>query len=111
MGTSSTPTKRLMTPSRRALLTGAGASVAAVAMPQIVAADDRRTEILRKLREVGALKFGDPIPAWLDKPNGWGGLLSALCRDAADLIEETPQADTVEYAVEWRIGPNGWYYK
>lgn len=43
-------------------------------------------EILRRLRDVAALKLTDEPPAWMGN-NNWAPRLSALCKDAADLIE------------------------
>jgi hypothetical protein len=44
-------------------------------------------ETLRKLREVANLKITDNTPAWMGGTNEWAKHLSALCKDAADLLE------------------------
>jgi hypothetical protein len=46
-------------------------------------------ETLRKLREVANLKITDNTPAWMGGTNEWAKHLSALCKDAADLLERT----------------------
>lgn len=44
-------------------------------------------ETLQRLRQIGNMKFGDPMPDWLSLFNDWGTALSKLCRDAAELLE------------------------
>lgn len=39
---------------------------------------------------MAATKTGDPIPDFLDSPNGWGEALSELAAAAADLIQCAP---------------------
>ena len=43
--------------------------------------------IVQRLRDIGNLKAGDSHPEWLPMVN-WAPVMSTLCRDAAELIEE-----------------------
>lgn len=43
--------------------------------------------IVARLRDVASLPCGAvDFPDWMNKTNNWGDAVSALCRDAADLI-------------------------
>jgi len=46
-----------------------------------------RTAVIVRLRELAALKTGDPPPQWLPV-NQWAEAIGELCGQAADLIEE-----------------------
>lgn len=47
-----------------------------------------KERIVSRLRDVAALPSGTvKFPDWME-PNDWGPAISALCRDAADLIGE-----------------------
>jgi hypothetical protein len=55
---------------------------------------------LARLRELGDKKVGDPMPDWMvAEPNDWGTPLSALCRDAVDLIENLVTVSNIARAV------------
>lgn len=45
-----------------------------------------RTEIVQRLRQIGALRAGDSPPDWLG-PNHWGVALSELANAAAKIVE------------------------
>jgi len=47
-----------------------------------------KDEVIRRLRDLENAKVGGPGPDWLFvPPNRWGPPLSALARDAANLLE------------------------
>lgn len=49
--------------------------------------NEKPETLIARLRVLGALKTGDPMPEWLGGPNGWGEPLAQLCAEAADEIE------------------------
>lgn len=47
-----------------------------------------KDEVIRLLRQLQAMKPGDPAPAFLLTPNAWVDTLAQLCGRAADIIEQ-----------------------
>lgn len=44
-------------------------------------------DVVDKLRSIEVLTPGQKIPEWANQPNGWGGALSAMCKEAREEIE------------------------
>lgn len=67
-----------------------------------------RTEIVQRLRQIGALRAGDAPPEWLGA-NSWGVALSELANAAADDIErrmrqgEAQVSDDLARRIGWAI--------
>lgn len=54
--------------------------------------DSEPPTLVGKLRYIGAMKPGDPLPSWMtDIHSNWGVAMSEICNNAATRIEALEQ--------------------